>query len=120
MLAGKNIHYEMSSRDRAIAAGGIGAMQLLAQRLSLAEAIDERLHLLRVHLPYAESDHVLKLAYNALAGGTCIEDLERLRNSEGYLDSLGARRSRGGRMLGRHPSARKVLAATRSGLTDQG
>jgi hypothetical protein len=92
MLAGKNIHYEMSSRDRAIAAGGIGAMQLLAQRLSLAEAIDERLHLLKVHLPYAESDHVLNLAYNALAGGTCIEDLELLRNSEGYLDSLGAQR----------------------------
>lgn len=92
MLAGKNIHYEMSSRDRGILAGGIGAMHLMAQRLGLAKAIDEKLQLLKVHLPYSESDHVLNLAYNALAGGTCIEDLELLRNSEGYLDALGTQR----------------------------
>lgn len=92
MLAAKNIHFEMSSRDRAIATGGIGAMQLVVQKLGLAKAIDERLHLLKVHLPYQESDHVLTLAYNALAGGTCIEDLELLRNSEGFLDALGAQR----------------------------
>ncbi len=92
MLASKNIHYEMSSRDRAIATGGIGAMQQLAQKLGLAKAIDQRLHLLKVHLPYQESDHVLNLAFNALAGGTCIEDLELLRNSEGFLDALGAQR----------------------------
>ncbi len=59
MLTGKNIHYEMSSRDRAIPAGGIGAMQLMAQRLGLAKEIDEKLPLLKVHLPYLESDHVL-------------------------------------------------------------
>lgn len=92
MMGAKNIHYEMSSRDRAISAGGIGAMQLLAQRLGVAKAIDDRLHLLKVHLPYSESDHVLNLAYNALSGGRCIEDLELLRNSEGYLDALGAQR----------------------------
>jgi hypothetical protein len=92
MLGAKNIHYEMSSRDRAIVAGGIGAMQQLAQKLGIAAAIDKRLHLLKVHLPYSESDHVLNLAYNALAGGTCIEDLELLRNNEGYLDALGAQR----------------------------
>jgi hypothetical protein len=67
-------------------------MQLMAQRLGLAKEIDEKLHLLRVHLPYLESDHVLNLAYNVLAGRTSIEDLELLRNSEGYLDSLGAQR----------------------------
>ena len=92
MLTGKNIHYEVSSRDRGITVGGIGAMQLMAQRIGLAKAIDEKVQLLKVHLPYSESDHVLNLAYNALAGGTCIEDLELLRNSEGYLDALGAQR----------------------------
>jgi len=92
MLAARNIHYELSSRDRAVTAGGIGAMQQLSQKLGLAAAIDERLQLLKVHLPYSESDHVLNLAYNALAGGTCIEDLELLRTSEGYLDALGAQR----------------------------
>ena len=92
VMAGKNIHYEMSSRDRGIAIGGIGAMHLLSQRLGIAKAIDSNLHLLKVHLPYSESDHVLNFAYNALAGGTCIEDLELLRNNEGYLDTLGAQR----------------------------
>lgn len=48
--------------------------------------------LLKVHLPYSESDHVLNLAYNILAGGTCIEDLELLRTNEGFLDALGAQR----------------------------
>lgn len=92
MLAARNIHYELSSRDRAIAAGGIGAMQHLAQKLGLAAAIDDGLQLLKVHLPYSESDHVLNLAYNTLAGGTCIEDLELLRTSEGFLDAVGAQR----------------------------
>lgn len=92
MLAARNVHYEVSARDRAIATGGIGAMQLVVQKLGLAKAIDDRLHLLKVHLPYHESDHVLNLANNALAGGTCIEDLELLRNSEGFLDALGAQR----------------------------
>jgi hypothetical protein len=92
MLSAKNIRYEMSSRDRAITAGGIGAMQQLAQKLGLASAIDARLKLLKVHLPYSESDHVLNLAYNILAGGTCIEDLELLRTNEGFLDALGAQR----------------------------
>jgi hypothetical protein len=35
---------------------------------------------------------VLNIAYNTLCGGTCLEDLEILRNDEGYLDALGALR----------------------------
>ena len=54
--------------------------------------IDRGLQLLKLHLPYHESDHVLNIAYNLLAGGTCLEHLELLRNDEGYLDALGARR----------------------------
>jgi hypothetical protein len=48
--------------------------------------------LLKRHLPYHESDHVLNLAYNILAGGTCLQDLELLRNDEHYLDALGTQR----------------------------
>ena len=87
-----NIHYEVAERTRAIACGGIGAAQLLVKRLGLDRAIDERLDLLKVHLPYHESDHVLNIAYNHLAGGTRLEHLELLRNDEGYLDAIGARR----------------------------
>jgi hypothetical protein len=60
--------------------------------LELAEAIDRRLHLLKIHLPYHESDHVLNLAYNALCDGTCLEDIELRRNDEVFLDALGTRR----------------------------
>jgi hypothetical protein len=48
--------------------------------------------LLQVHLPYHESDHILNIAYNILAGGTCLQDLELRRNDEVYLNALGTLR----------------------------
>lgn len=92
MITASNIDYEIAGRTRAVAAGGLGAMQLVVKKLGLAEAIDERLQLLKLHLPYHESDHVLNMAYNLLAGGRCLEHLEWRRQDEVYLDALGARR----------------------------
>ena len=92
MFTAANIHYELAERTRGLGPGGIGAMHLLARRTGLIDAIDRRLHLLKVHLPYHESDHVLNIAYNILAGGTCLEDIELWRNDEVYLDALGAQR----------------------------
>ncbi len=92
MLTASNIQYEIGDRGRGVVYGGIGAMHLLVRKLGLAEAIDRRLHLLKIHLPYHESDHVLNLAYNALCDGTCLEDIELRRNDEVFLDALGARR----------------------------
>jgi hypothetical protein len=92
MLTARNIRYELAERTRGVVCGGIGAMHLVARQTGLADAIDRRLHLLQRHLPYHESDHVLNIAYNILAGGTCLEDLERLRTDEAYLDGLGAQR----------------------------
>ena len=72
MITATNICYEIADRTRAIAASGIGAIHLVEKKLSLADAIDCQLHLLKVHLPYHESDHVLNIAYNLLdsrAGG---------------------------------------------------
>ena len=43
-------------------------------------------------MPYHESDHVLNIAYNLLAGGQRLEHLEVRRNDEVYLDALGAER----------------------------
>jgi Transposase DDE domain group 1 len=92
MMTASNIHYEVADRTRAISPGGIGAMHLLAQKLGLVRDIDEGLHLLKRHLPYHESDHVLNIAYNLLAGGQRLEHLEVRRNDEVYLDALGAKR----------------------------
>jgi hypothetical protein len=92
MFTASNIHYEIGDRVRGIAYGGIGGIHLLARRIGLVDAIDLRLHLLKIHLPYHESDHVLNLAYNPLCDGTCLQDLELRRNDEVFLDALGARR----------------------------
>lgn len=92
MLKAANIRYELADKARAIGSGGIGAVHLVARHVGLPQLIDRHVHVLKRHLPYHESDHVLNLAYNAIAGGSCIEDLERLRTDEAYLDALGAQR----------------------------
>jgi hypothetical protein len=92
MLKASNIHYEMAERTGAMSCGGIGAMHLMVQRLGLVEDIDKSLELLKVHLPYHESDHVLNLAYNILAGGQRLEDIELRRHDEVFLNGLGAER----------------------------
>jgi len=92
MLSASNIHYDIADRTRGLAYGGIGGIQLLARQTGLVKAIDDKLKLLKRHLPYFESDHVLNIAYNILCNGDCLEDIERLRNDEVYLDALGAER----------------------------
>jgi hypothetical protein len=88
----RKVHYEISAKTKGLHCGGLGAMHLLVQKLKLAEGIDQELHLLKRHLPYFESDHVLNLTYNLLAGGKTIQDLELLRTNEHYLDVLGTPR----------------------------
>jgi hypothetical protein len=92
MFSASNIHYDLSGRARGLEVGGIGAMHRLARQVGLIEEIDRRVEVLKVHLPYHESDHVLNIAYNTLSGGTCLEDIELRRNNEVYLDALGAQR----------------------------
>jgi hypothetical protein len=92
MLEASNIHYEMAERTAAMNCGGIGAMHLMVQRLGLVDDINNNLRLLKVHLPYHESDHVLNLTYNLLAGGQRMEDIELRRNDEVFLNGLGAER----------------------------
>ena len=92
MFKGSNIHYEMAERVQAVNCGGIGAMHLMVQRLGLVEDIDLHLSLLKVHLPYHESDHVLNIACNILAGGVRLEDIEQRRQDENFLNGLDAQR----------------------------
>jgi hypothetical protein len=91
-FSASNIRYDFSQRLGAISCGGIGAIHLLTRKLGLIDAIDKRLNLLKWHMPYFVSDHVLNIAYIPLCNGTCLQDLERLRNDENYLNALGTRR----------------------------
>jgi hypothetical protein len=67
MFTAQDIHYEIADRTRGLASGGIGALHALARQVGLIDAIDDRLHLLKFHFPYHESDHVLTFAYNVLS-----------------------------------------------------
>lgn len=86
------IQVEWAEKVRAIAHGGIGLIHRLAHEIGLVAAIDRRVHVLKVHRPYHESDHVLNLAYNALCSGTRLEDIELRRNDEVFLDALNTER----------------------------
>lgn len=92
VMSGANIHYEMAGRTEAINCGGIGGIHLMVRNLGLMEEIDKSLHVLKLHLPYHESDHVLNIAYNIMTGGQRLEDIEVKRQDETYLNAMGAAR----------------------------
>lgn len=92
VLESGNICYEVSGRIEATNCGGLGMLQEVVKAIDLRGVIDEKVNLLKRHLPYRESDHILALTYNLLSGGLCLEDLEARRNDSAFLDALGARR----------------------------
>jgi hypothetical protein len=106
MFGATSVRYELADKVGGITAGGIGLVQRLAEEIGFVEAIDRFLHLLTIHLPYHESDHVLNFVHNALCGGTRLEDIELRRNDEVFLDAWGTLvRSRG-----RHGSRLEITA----------
>lgn len=58
VISATNIHYEIAEKTLAIAAGGIGMVQLLVKRLRLDDAINQQVSLLKFHLPYSEAGRV--------------------------------------------------------------
>jgi hypothetical protein len=90
VLRGGNIEYEVSAKAKGIAHGGMGAVQRVVRSIGLAEAIDSKVSVLKIHKPYHESDHVLNIAYNVLCGGQRLEDIELRRKDRVMLDALGA------------------------------
>jgi hypothetical protein len=70
--------------------GGLSLAHDLAMRLGLDRDLNDSLLLLRLHLPYFESDHVLTHVYNQYVGGTCIEDIGHLQHSDAVKHLLGA------------------------------
>ena len=91
IMAGTNIHYEMGDKTRAMSYGGIGAIHKMVKQIGLDKEIDN-LELLKAHVPYHESDHVLNIAYNVLVGGKRLEDIELRRNDEVFMNAIGAER----------------------------
>jgi hypothetical protein len=90
MFTSGKVGYEVGANTDATCFGGIAAAHRLVVKLGLVDQINDGLQLLKVHLPYHESDHVLNLAYNVVCGGTRLEDIERLRHDTAYMNALGA------------------------------
>lgn len=82
--------FELSDKAHANPWGGIGVMHRMVQRLGLPACLNEALRLLKIHVPYYESDHVLNIAYNILCGGRTLDDIEHRRQCQPYLDTIGA------------------------------
>jgi len=59
MLHGGNLHYEMGERIGRWALGAWGSSIPWCNGSAWCRRSDDHLHLLKVHLPYHESDHVL-------------------------------------------------------------
>lgn len=89
VLKDVNCRYELSDRIQGMSCGGIGAIHKLVQRLGLPQTINGHIHLLKLNVPYYESDHVLNIAYNLLCGGRVLEDIELRRNDPAFLAALG-------------------------------
>jgi hypothetical protein len=84
--------FELSEKMQAISCGGIGLIMQIVKQLDLRKYINEAAPVFKLHLPYDESDHVLNIAMNLLAGGTCLDHIEFRRTDEAYLNALGAER----------------------------
>jgi hypothetical protein len=90
MFGSGPVAYEIGGNLDATCYGGIAAVHRLVTKLGLPGLINEQVPLLKAHLPYHESDHVLNLAYNVMCGGTRLEDIERLRHDTAYMNAVGA------------------------------
>ena len=90
MFGSGKVHYEVGATIDAMSYGGIAPVHQLVVKLGLVDEINRVLDLLKVHLPYHESDHVLNIAYNIICGGTRLEDIERLRHDVAYMNALDA------------------------------
>lgn len=100
VLQGDNVVYEVSDRVQAVGCGGLGLIRQVVEAAGLRQAIDDRVQVLKRHQPYFESDHVLTMALNLIAGGQCLDDIERHRRNEAFLDAVGARRIPGASTAG--------------------
>lgn len=86
------LELQLADRTQAISAGGLCPILQMIKTLDLRHHINSCIPIFKVYAPYDEADHVLNIALNLLAGGTCLDHLEIRRTDEAYLNALGAQR----------------------------
>jgi len=84
------LHLEVAERSTVTPYGGLALAAAFLRRFRVAQAIDERVHVLKLHLPFHESDHVMAQALSLYGGGECLEDQAALQHDAGVGRLLGA------------------------------
>ncbi len=88
MMGSAKVHYEVAAKTEATIHGGVALAHRVAVQSGLIAAINKRVHVLKIHCPYHESDHVLNMAFNAMCGGQTLDDIELRRNDTAFLNAL--------------------------------
>lgn len=76
--------------ERLTSHAGVVLLHDFAQRLGVAQVLDEELQVKTRERGYPESEAVSSLVYNTILGGTGLSDLEVLRGDQGTQELLGA------------------------------
>ena len=87
-LSASPVVFEVAEKTSAVSHGGVALIHQIAVQSKLVDRLNE-VPILKNHLPYFESDHILNLAYNFLCGGTALDHIEYRRQDPVYLDMLG-------------------------------
>ena len=61
-------------------AARLALVQQMVRQVGLAESINRNCPIFKLHMPSTEADHVINIAFNMFAGGTCLEHLELRRS----------------------------------------
>jgi hypothetical protein len=87
-----SLELQLADRTQAISPGGLCPIMQLIKTLGLRHHINSGIPIFKAYASCDEADHVLNIALNLLAGGTCLDHLEIRRTDEAYLNALGAQR----------------------------
>ena len=86
----RQVRVKPQERGDVTSYGGLCLPHQLVMRLGLDHAINGRVALLKMKLPYFESDHILTHVYNLYVGGHCIEDICHIQHSDAIKRLVGA------------------------------
>ena len=90
VFANRQVRLRLEQRGEVTPYGGLALAHDLVMRLERDKDLNRSLPLLKLHLPYHESDHLLTHTYNLFVGGGCLEDIAHLQHSEAIKHLLGA------------------------------
>lgn len=83
-------HIEVNQDPKTTKYGGLVLITAFLRHFFVSEQLNEKISVLKQHQPYTEADHVLAQTINLYVGGTCIEDMSKLQQSEAVCRMLGA------------------------------